>query len=284
LIEFGSYKIAPPLVKPSKLTRKEAGGVGKNLSDGWAINFAIGCTFGCRFCYVDSIHKLYSSPRAGRLVDKDWGYYFATPTNLDEVIEQTPWSRWRGEEVLLSSTHDPYLPQLAGWTRKILEHGLRCGVRFCIQTRSPLVLQDLDLLEKYREQVRVQVSVATFSTELARAIEPRVTTPQRRLDIIRHAREAGLRTGVIIAPILPPCRLRPDVEGDLMQIFDALGRVRPDMVYGETLHIRGMNMTYLANALGEELSVDYSFDQRVGKLFTALLMQHGLNGRYWFGR
>lgn len=284
MIEFGRYRIKPPLVKPSKLTVEEKGGVGKGLSDGWVANYAIGCTFGCRFCYVDSIHKLYSSSRAGPLVERDWGYYFAIPDNLDEVIEQTPWGKWRGEEVLLSSTHDPYLPQLATFTRKILERALPNGVKICIQTRSPLVLEDLDLLEKYREQVRVQVSVATFSMELARAIEPRVTTPQRRLDIIRQAREAGLKTGVIIAPILPPCRLRPDVEGDLRQIFDALGKVRPDMVYGETLHIRGVNMTYLANALGEELSMDYSFDQRVGKLFTALLMQHGLNGRYWYGR
>lgn len=281
-IRFGIYRINPPLVKRSKLTVGERG-VGKDLSDGWAVNFAVGCTFGCRFCYVDAIHKLYSKTRVGDMVDGEWGYYFAVPDNLDEAIQATPWHRWRGEEILLSSTHDPYLPQLAKFTRKILEHALSNGVKVCIQTRSPLVLEDLGLLERYRDKVRVQVSVATSNAMLSRVIEPRVVEPLRRLDILREAKRHGLRTGVIVAPILPPCRLRPSVEDDLHTIFAHLSNVRPDMVYGETLHIRGVNLEYLSKALGEKLVIKPGFDTRVGELFTALLKEHNLNGRYWYG-
>lgn len=282
-IRYGSYKIAPPLVKPSKLTRKEAGGVGKSLSDGWAINFAIGCSFGCRFCYVDSIHKLYSRARVGDLVEAEWGYYFAVPDNLDEAIEKTPWHKWRGEEVLLSSTHDPYLPQLAKFTRKILEHALPNGVKVCIQTRSPLVIRDLDLLSKYPEQVRVQVSIATSNLSLSRAIEPRVVDPFKRLKILLEVKECGLKTGVIVAPILPPCKLRPHVEDDLRTIFDMLSKVSPDVIYGESLHVRGVNLAYLSKALGEKLSIPPNFDKEVGKLFITLLKNNKLKGHYWFG-
>ncbi|MEM1965089.1 MAG: radical SAM protein [Candidatus Caldarchaeum sp.] len=281
-VRFGSYVVNLPLIKPSKLTRKD--GVGKELSDGWAVNFAVGCLFGCRFCYVDAIHKLYSSARVGEIVQADWGYYFAVPSNLEEAIEATPWHKWRGEEVLMSSTHDPYLPQLKTYTRKILEKMLGNGVRVCIQTRSPLVLEDLDLLKAYREQVRLQVSVATLNTELAKIIEPRVVAPHRRLEILTEAKKNGIKTGIIVAPILPPCRLRPSVEEDLRQIFEKLAETRPDHVYGESLHVRGVNMTYLSEALGERLTVDPLFDRWVAKLFTKLLHRYNLKGRYWAGR
>lgn len=280
---LGSFRINPPLIKPSKLTRRSIGGVGKELSDGWAVNYAVGCLFGCRFCYVDAIHKLYSSARVGEIVQADWGYYFAVPSNLEEAIEATPWHKWRGEEVLMSSTHDPYLPQLKTYTRKILEKMLGNGVRVCIQTRSPLVLEDLDLLKAYREQVRLQVSVATLNTELAKIIEPRVVAPHRRLEILTEAKKNGIKTGIIVAPILPPCRLRPSVEEDLRKIFQRLAEIRVDYVYGETLHVRGVNMSYLSEALGEGLQTTPAFDTAVGELFNKLLNHYALRGQYWFG-
>src|SRR5207245_11770239 len=60
-VASGRYTISTPLIKHSKLTNVERGGVGKELSDGWALNFAIGCMFGCRFCYVDAIDKQWGS-------------------------------------------------------------------------------------------------------------------------------------------------------------------------------------------------------------------------------
>jgi len=61
------------LVKPSALS---AGRSGKDLSDGWAVNFAVGCTFGCLFCYVDRIWRLHaanpSSPLRGARLG-EWG-------------------------------------------------------------------------------------------------------------------------------------------------------------------------------------------------------------------
>src|SRR5207245_10521732 len=100
-------------------------------------------------------------------------------------------------------THDAYLPQLRKWTRVILEKALSHGVRFCIQTRSPLVERDFDLLRQYRKQVRIQVSIATMNTGLARLMEPRVFETARRMMILGKAKEAGLRIGIIIAPVFP---------------------------------------------------------------------------------
>src|SRR3990170_7942508 len=135
----GTYRATIPLIRPSKLTSKERGGVGKELSEGWCINFAVGCTHACPFCYVDAIHKRFGKTRYGDAVLQDWGNYLLIPSNLPEAIEETPWHRWSGKEVMMSSTHDPYLPKLAAAARQILEHALPAGVRFCLQTRSFLV-------------------------------------------------------------------------------------------------------------------------------------------------
>jgi DNA repair photolyase len=275
-----TFKISVPLIKNSKLTYVSKGGVGKQLSDGWALNFAIGCTFGCRFCYVDEIHKKWGERRAGNIVYRDWGFYFSVPENLAEAIEDTDWKRWKGEEVMLSSTHDPYLPQLYAWTRKILEAALPQGVKFCVQTRSPLVEGDFDLIKEYRQQVRLQVSIATYSNELSRAIEPRVVPPRRRMEIIRKARESGVSTGIIIAPVFPSCELRKDVRADLDAIVSDLVDVRPRYIFGESVHVRGINQAYSEHAIGETLNLE-GFDSYAGSLFSSSLLKYRLKGTWW---
>jgi DNA repair photolyase len=278
------FKINPPLVKPSKLTSRDAGGVGKNLSNGWAVNFAVGCSFGCPFCYVDSIWKGYGRDRFGPAVELRWGHYLLLPTNLDEAIEATPWHRWGGVEVLMSSTHDPYLPQLAEGAMKILGAALPRGVKFCIQTRSPLAARSIPILVRYREQVRLQVSIATMDKQFSRLIEPRVAAPEARLRLLKNAKEAGLKVGVIIAPIFPPVPQRPDWKSDMEEIFEELATIEPDFVYGESLHIRGMNVVYLREALGvtishRELS---RLDREAGRLFKELTRRYRLRGTWWY--
>ncbi len=276
----GSYLASVPLIRRSKLTSKSRGGVGKELSEGWCLNFAVGCTHACPFCYVDAIHKRFGK-RYGNLPQLKWGDYFLVPSNLKEAIEQTPWSRWAGKEVMMSSTHDPYLPKLASHAREILEHALPSGVRFCIQTRSLLVLKDLNLLSEYTSQVRLQVSIATLSRDLSRKIEPRVPPPERRLDVLEAAAAAGLEVGVIIAPVCPACRLRPDIQEDLRLIAQRLKGVRPEHIFGESLHVRGENLRLTQESLGQPVHIDPLFDRLASRIFHEELRRAGLEGVWW---
>ena len=279
-VRTGTYSISSPLIKPSRLTWVEKGGIGKELSDGWSLNFAIGCTHACRFCYVDSIHKRYGYKRGGNLVNMPWGNYFLVPSNIEQAIEETKWNKWAGVEAMMSSTHDPYLPQLLPITRKILEAALPAGVRLCIQTRSPLVLRDLPFLAKYRNQIRLQVSVATMDRRLASVIEPRVAPAESRLRVLERAAQLGIDTGVILAPIFPPVALRSDVKKDMEALISGISAIAPNHIYGESLHTRGSNMSELEIALGEKVDIG-NFDPLAEKLFHNTLKSFGLKGRWW---
>ena len=273
----------PPLIRPSKLSDSK-GGNGKALSSGWVANFAIGCTHGCPFCYVDSIVRRVYSRRYRAVKKRKWGDYLLLPRNVEELILLTPWNKLKGEEVLMSSMHDPYLPQLVEITHRILDVGLREGVRFCIQTRSSLVIRSLKLLEEHRNQVRLQVSIATLEEDLFRLIEPRVPPPTRRLKILQRAKDRGIKTGVVIAPVLPPVPQRRNVEKDLKEIFEALASIGVDQVFGEALHPRGRNLKLLEEVIGARISVSdlIKLDKRIGRLFEQLLKEFGLAGRWWY--
>ena len=212
-----------------------------------------------------------------------WGSYIYIPENIDEAIERTRWSKWSAREVMLSSTHDPYLPILAKHTRRILELALPEGVRFCIQTRSPLVMRDFPLIEEFREQVRVQVSIATMDRRFARAIEPRVAPPEARLRILSEAKSHGIIAGIIIAPVFPPTQLRPDPRADVARLIVRLAEIEPDHIYGEALHFRGSNLVLTKGSIGEIISVSKlrDFDRGFEKVFKELLAENGLEGDWW---
>lgn len=283
-IATGSYKCTVPLIRASKLTSRDRGGIGKELSEGWCLNFAIGCTHGCPFCYVNAIHRRFGPYRYGDIVLRKWGSYLLTPNNIDEAIDGTRWERWRGKEVMLSSTHDPYIPELREMTRRILEKALPAGVRFCIQTRSYHITRDLELLSRYRDQVRVQVSIATMNERLARAIEPRVPPPAKRLLVLEMAKAHGIITGAIVAPVLPPISFRKDVKNDMRSIADALAKTEVDLVYGESLHLRGGNITSVEEAIREPILTPEGFDEFVASAFRSEMARVGLQATWWLER
>jgi len=267
------------IVKRSSLSADKSG---KDLSDGWAANFAFGCSHGCLFCYVDRIWRLHAankhSPYRG-LELKEWGQYLYVPGDLEEQIKRTPWRRWSGARVLMSSTHDPYLPELYWpnkWPRRILEAALPHGVKFTILTRSTLPTQDFDLYAKYRGQVLLMASIPTLDSSFTRVTEPRAPPPEARLAMLRRAKELGIPIGVVVAPIIT----RDGWKKDLERLFIALAELQPSVIYGESMHARGLNLARLRTA-GVEAQAGPAVDREVGRVFEELLQEHGLRGAYW---
>jgi DNA repair photolyase len=102
---------------------------------------------------------------------------------------------------------DPYQPIERGLriTRQVIEVLERYGHPFSIITKNGLITRDLDLYGPLAERNLVQtaVSVTTLDRRLARAMEPRAATPERRLEAMRRLSEAGVPCAVSVAPVIP---------------------------------------------------------------------------------
>jgi DNA repair photolyase len=109
--------------------------------------------------------------------------------------------------IALGANTDPYQPleRKLRVTRSILEVLERTRHPLTIVTKGALILRDLDLLTSLArdELVRVYVSVTSLDTELKRILEPRAASPQARLRMVRELSQAGVPTGVLVAPVIP---------------------------------------------------------------------------------
>jgi DNA repair photolyase len=114
---------------------------------------------------------------------------------------------WRAEPIALSGVTDCYQPAERRFrlTRTLLEVAAEARQPLTIITKNALVLRDLDVLRPMAEQslIHVYLSVTTLDGDLARAMEPRTSTPGARLRAVRALADAGVPVGVLVAPIIP---------------------------------------------------------------------------------
>ncbi len=197
---------APPLrtqlradASRTAITRNASPDLGFDQS----INPYRGCEHGCVYCYARPTHAwLGLSPG----LDFESRLYYK-PNAAAQLRKELAHPRYRCSPIALGTNTDPYQPieKTKRITREILEVLCEYGHPFTITTKSALVCRDLDLLAPAAEQglVKVALSVTTLDRSLARAMEPRASTPAKRVEAIRTLSEAGVPTAVMVAPIIP---------------------------------------------------------------------------------
>ena len=189
-------------VQPEKarviITRNDSPDIGFDQS----INPYRGCEHGCIYCYARPAHaymglspgldfesKLFLKPHAAELLERE----LSKPTYRPKVIH-------------VGGNTDPYQPQERRLrvTRRIIEVLSRFNHPFSIITKSALIARDADLMGPMgrRNLTRAAVSVTTLDRKLARSMEPRAATPERRLDAIRQLTDQGVPMGVGFAPVI----------------------------------------------------------------------------------
>jgi DNA repair photolyase len=106
--------------------------------------------------------------------------------------------------------------------RRILEVLERTGHPVGIVTKSALILRDIDILARMAERrlVKVALSVTTLAAKLARVMEPRAATPQRRLDALRELAAAGVPTAAMVAPVIPAIN-----DSEIERILDTVAAI-----------------------------------------------------------
>lgn len=169
------------------------------------------------FCFARRTHWFLDEDG----VDQ-WSSKIFVKVNAPEMLRRELGKpTWKREQVALGTATDPYQAAEGRYrlTRRILEALRDFRTPVSIVTRSPLVARDLDLLAGMAERVDVHVclSIATVDPERARELEPTVASPAQRLRAVQELAAAGIRTGVLLAPVLPGLTDRPESLAAVVQ-------------------------------------------------------------------
>jgi DNA repair photolyase len=182
----------------------------------WSVNPYRGCQHACAYCYARPSHE-YLSFGAGTDFDRKITIKPQAAALLREAFERP---KWQGEFVMFSGVTDCYQPLEAAYrlTRGCLEVCAEYRNPVGIITKAPLIERDLDVLVRLNEvtDLSVTISVPFWDAANARAIEPFVATPQRRIKTIARLAAAGIDVGVNIAPMIPGL-----ADADIPQILEA---------------------------------------------------------------
>lgn len=190
-LQMGAASVRPR--ETSQILAKPGGSL-RNFD--YTINPYVGCGFACTYCYAAFF-------QADLELRRTWGSWIEPKINAVRDLAKRD---LRGKRVLIGSATDAYQPLEAKMelTRSILEvlADPERQPKLVIQTRGPLVTRDIDLLKRFKD-IRVNMSITTDDDATRKRFEPACASIERRMEAIAEIKEAGIRTAISIAPMLP---------------------------------------------------------------------------------
>lgn len=176
----------------------------------WTINPYRGCSHACVYCFARPTHT-YLDMDAGR----DFETKIVVKVNAAEVLRrELAAPRWKGEHIAMGTGTDPYQRAEGRYRlmRAIIEALIDYRNPFSILTKGTLITRDLDLLVEARRvaDVSAAFSIGTLDEDVWRETEPGTPSPRARIEALRMLVDAGIPTGVLMAPILPGISDRPE--------------------------------------------------------------------------
>ena len=227
------------------------------------MNIYRGCTHGCIYC--DSRSDCYHTPKPFEDIE--------VKQNAPELLEEALRKKRKRCMIGTGSMCDPYIliEKELGLMRRCLEIIERHNFGATPQTKSDLVLRDLDILTRINNKTKavVQMTLTTADDELCRKIEPGVCPTSRRFEVLQACREAGIPTVVWFSPLLPFIN---DTKENIEGIVDYCARagVQAIICFGIGLTLREGNREYFYSALDRKFSMSSttaSLKERYQKTF-----------------
>ena len=184
------------------------------------MNIYRGCTHGCIYC--DARSSCYQMNHAFEDIE--------VKVNAPELLEQALRRKRKKCMIGTGAMSDPYLhlEKEYGLTRRCLELIDEYGYGLAIQTKSDMILRDLDLLKSINSKTKcvVQITLTTYDENLCRILEPNVCTTARRIEVLNILKDEGIPTIVWMTPILPFIN---DTEENIRGLLNECRKAR---VYG----------------------------------------------------
>jgi DNA repair photolyase len=254
----------------------------------WTINPYRGCTHSCHYCFARAFHTYLDLG-----IGEDFSTKIVVKTNVGAVLRrELAASRWTGETIAMGTATDPY--QHCEGRYKLMRGILRALIDFrnplSLLTKSTMILRDLDLYRELNEvaPVTVSMSVGTLDESVRKVVEPGTPPGSRRLEILAKFADAGIRTGVLVAPILPGLT---DDEEHLDEVLAACADAGVGYTVPIVLHVRAtirehfmpwVEQTYpwlyprYVELYGRRAYAPKSYQQEVSDRFARLRLRHDL--------
>jgi DNA repair photolyase len=215
----------------------------------WSLNPYMGCVHRCTFCYVRAFEK-----RAERPSGEEYGTSIRVKANVAEVLRrELARPSWHGESIAIGAATDPYQPAEGRFrlTRACLEVLAAAANPFGLITRGPMIVRDADVLIEAarRAEVSVTFSVPTLDVEVWRRTEPGTAPPRQRLRALTTLVDAGIRTSVGMAPILPGLSDRP---GQLAEVVKAARDAGACGIWANLLYLRPGTREHFLESLARD--------------------------------
>lgn len=230
----------------------------------WSLNPYRGCFHACGYCYARSSHQYW-----GFGAGTDFDRKIVVKTNVAEKLrEEFLHPSWRGETIAFSGNTDCYQPLEAvyGLTRRCLEVCREFRNPVGVITKGALVRRDIELLAAMSRETRVSVtlSIPFADDATGRAIEPGASLPSRRFETLRLLSDAGISTGIGIAPVIPG--LNDSDIGPLLERARAAGARHAFLVL---VRLSGQTLPVFEERLKE------AFPDRATKIWNAIEEMRG---------
>lgn len=215
------------------------------------MNLYKGCSFGCIYC--DSRSDCYHISNFDEV---------KTKVDALEILEQELSSKGYRGVVSFGTLSDPYNPceEELKITRNALKLILKYGFGVSIDTKSDLILRDLDLLKEIAKNnsVIIKISICTADDEMAKKIEPNVISSSKRFEVLKKIREADIYAGILMTPVLP---FLTDTEENIRAMVIKSHDADAKFIYTKMgMNLRTNQRTYYYQKLDElypGLSTDY---------------------------
>ena len=221
----------------------------KGMSFRWSLNPYQGCVHGCHYCYARRYHG-YLELDAGA----DFPSIIFVKTNIARRLRQEMRRpSWVGEQVSIGTATDPYQPIEGRYrlTRQVLQAFLDHHNPVNLVTMGTLIVRDLDLLSALSEGPGASVcfSLTTLNRDLWRELEPGTAPPGQRLRVLEQLSDAGVRAGVLLAPVIPGITDNP---AQLAEVVSAAADPGARFLGTQTLYLRSGTREHFIGYLQSE--------------------------------
>ena len=252
----------------------------------YVINPYTGCQFACMYCFASFMGRFVGEK------NEDWGKYVYVKTNAVELMQKEIFKLLKKDpqpKVVLSTVTDPYqgVEKKYRLTRGILETFVKHNYqgRIGILTKSPMILDDLELL-KQLSNVEIGLSITTTDDKMSRYLEVQAPLASARLRTLKKLNDAGIPTYVFVGPFLPHMTLKPELIDNLFSEIKKAGTTDIKIEYLNLPKYVRPKMNKMLESEPEEVQEIYSSSQlkkyreEIEPILRASIKKYGFKLKY----